>query len=187
MSVRDALLALLDRRPAYGYELKADFEAATGDGWALNIGQVYSTLQRCERDELATAEDEADDQGRRLWTISAGGREAVASWLAEPAPSVQASRDEFSLKVLMAIEAHPERLDDIIRDQRNATMGELQALTREKAAVDESDLARQLHLDRSVLLVEAQVRWLDMVEARLEARIEAHPATDPDAAGKATS
>ena len=169
MSVRDALLALLDRRPAYGYELKADFEAATGDGWPLNIGQVYSTLQRCERDDLATAQDEADDQGRRLWTISAEGREAVASWLETPAAPVEASRDAFSLKVLMAIEARPDQVDDLIRDQRNATMSELQALTREKASVADGDLARQLHLDRSVLLVEAQVRWLDMVEARIDA------------------
>jgi len=175
VSVRDALLALLDRRPAYGYELKADFEAATGDGWPLNIGQVYSTLQRCERDDLATAQDEADDQGRRLWTISAEGREAVASWLETPAAPVEASRDAFSLKVLMAIEARPDQVDDLIRDQRNATMSELQALTREKASVADGDLARQLHLDRSVLLVEAQVRWLDMVEARI------------DAHGKATS
>jgi DNA-binding PadR family transcriptional regulator len=168
VSVRDALLALLDRRPAYGYELKADFEAATGDGWPLNIGQVYSTLQRCERDDLATAQDEADDQGRRLWTISAEGREAVASWLETPAAPVEASRDAFSLKVLMAIEARPDQVDDLIRDQRNATMSELQALTREKTTVADGDLARQLHLDRSVLLVEAQVRWLDMVEARID-------------------
>jgi DNA-binding PadR family transcriptional regulator len=168
VSVRDALLALLDRRPAYGYELKADFEAATGDGWPLNIGQVYSTLQRCERDDLATAQDEADDQGRRLWTISAEGREAVASWLETPAAPIEASRDAFSLKVLMAIEARPDQVDDLIRDQRNATMSELQALTRDKATVADGDLARQLHLDRSVLLVEAQVRWLDMVEARID-------------------
>lgn len=169
MSVRNALLALLDRAPAYGYELKADLESATGNAWTLNIGQVYSTLQRCGRDDLATPEEDADDQGRKLWTITPAGREAVNDWFVEPTGSVTVGRDEFSLKVLIALETHPEQLAEVLRDQRNATMADLQTLTREKTRIDPGDLARQLHIDRSVLLVEAQVRWLDLVEARLEA------------------
>ncbi|KPM55065.1 PadR family transcriptional regulator [Frankia sp. R43] len=56
MSVRNGLLALLAERPMYGYQLRAEFEARTGSTWPLNIGQVYTTLRRLERDGLVTGE-----------------------------------------------------------------------------------------------------------------------------------
>jgi hypothetical protein len=60
MSVKHALLALLDQRPMYGYQLKSEFEARVGQAWPLNIGQVYTTLVRLERDELVAAEPVTD-------------------------------------------------------------------------------------------------------------------------------
>src|SRR5579862_6222018 len=52
MSVRHALLALLSEGPKYGLQLREEFEANTGQVWPLNVGQVYTTLQRLERDGL---------------------------------------------------------------------------------------------------------------------------------------
>ncbi|MCK9904524.1 PadR family transcriptional regulator [Parafrankia colletiae] len=56
MSVRNGLLALLAERPMYGYQLRAEFETRTGSTWPLNIGQVYTTLRRLERDGLVTGD-----------------------------------------------------------------------------------------------------------------------------------
>src|SRR6202012_3215532 len=52
MSVRHALLALLSEGPKYGLQLRQEFVARTGEVWPLNVGQVYTTLQRLERDGL---------------------------------------------------------------------------------------------------------------------------------------
>ncbi len=52
MSIKYGLLALLRDRPGYGYQLRAEFEEATGSTWPVNIGQVYTTLTRLERDGL---------------------------------------------------------------------------------------------------------------------------------------
>ena len=63
MSIRHSLLALLEQGPLYGYRLKSEFEAATGQMWPLNDGQVYTTLARLARDGLVVAETEPDGQG----------------------------------------------------------------------------------------------------------------------------
>ncbi len=56
MSVRHALLALLSEGSKYGLQLRQEFEARTGEVWPLNVGQVYLTLQRLERDGLIESE-----------------------------------------------------------------------------------------------------------------------------------
>ena len=73
MSIRHGLLALLGRGPRYGYQLRVEFEASTGATWPLNIGQVYTTLARMERDGLVTPDGE-DDQGRAVYSITGVGR-----------------------------------------------------------------------------------------------------------------
>jgi DNA-binding PadR family transcriptional regulator len=72
VSVRHALLALLSEGPEYGLQLREEFEARTGEVWPLNVGQVYTTLQRLERDGLAESDD-ADSEGpQRRFRITAG-------------------------------------------------------------------------------------------------------------------
>ena len=72
MSVRHGLLALLERGARYGYQLRAEFEEATGGTWPLNIGQVYTTLSRLERDGLVRALPESDG-GQRPYEITDDG------------------------------------------------------------------------------------------------------------------
>ena len=102
MAVREGLLSLLQPGPGYGYQLKTEFEAVTGGVWKLNVGQVYTTLDRLERDGLVDVDTSDDDQ--KSYTLTAAGREELGSWweaipAADPPP-----RDELMLKVLMAIE-----------------------------------------------------------------------------------
>ena len=63
MSVRHALLALLSEGPKYGLQLREEFEARTGEIWPLNVGQVYTTLQRLERDGLVESEGAGEGPG----------------------------------------------------------------------------------------------------------------------------
>src|SRR5205807_3308423 len=82
VSVRHSLLALLSAGPVHGYGLKTEFEAATGDVWPLNVGQVYTTLGWLERDGLVTAAADAD--GQKVYKITEAGRDELDRWFETP-------------------------------------------------------------------------------------------------------
>jgi DNA-binding PadR family transcriptional regulator len=167
MAIRRGLLALLDEGPAYGYQLKAAFEERTGGTWLLNIGQVYTTLARAERDGLV-AHLEVDDEGRVVYEITAEGRELVARWFAEPVRHEAAPRDELAIKLAVAVTAPDVDVRAIVQTQRTETMRELQELTRLKMSADaDSELAWLLVLDRLIFDLEAEARWLDHCESRI--------------------
>lgn len=167
MGIREGLLTLLATGPAHGYQLKVDFETATGEAWQLNIGQVYTTLQRLERDGLVDLV-ETDDEGRVIYAITAAGREVLTSWMETPVQRTAANRDDVSMKLLLAMASEVVDPFTVVATQRNATMTAIQDYTRLKAATDPSDLAWLLHIDRLILRSEADLRWLDRVEERLD-------------------
>src|SRR5260370_41549653 len=101
MSVRHALLALLSEGPRYGMQLREDFEAATGDVWPLNVGQVYTTLQRLERDGLVESDGGADEQ-HKSYLITARGRAELGEWPHMPPGLAPPPPDERVTKVLPA-------------------------------------------------------------------------------------
>lgn len=166
MSVRQGLLALLAERPRYGYELRSEFESRTGGTWPLNVGQVYTTLARLERDGCATASG-ASETGQLYYEITASGRAEVAAWFATPVRREDRPRDELAIKLALAV-GHPDAdLRAVIQAQRNDSMRALQDYTRLKARGGEGDLAWLLVLDAMVFQAEAEVRWLDHCETRL--------------------
>lgn len=166
MGIREGLLTLLAMGPAHGYQLKLDFEAATGEAWPLNIGQVYTTLQRLERDHLVQLV-ETDDEGRVIYQLTAAGREELTQWMRTPVERTVANRDDVSMKLLLAMSSGVVDPADVIDTQRNSTMSAIQDYTRLKADTDPGDLAWLLHIDRLILRAEAELRWLDRVEERL--------------------
>ena len=180
MAVKDALLALLADGPKYGYQLKSRFDDATGEAWPLNIGQVYTTLQRHERDDLVEADGEPDDDGRRPYRLTAAGREALSAWIATPIEQSVASRDAVSMKVLIAVATGVAPPLDVVAQQRVAAMQTLQSFTELRRRARDESLAWQLHLDRIVLAVEAEIRWLDLAEERLITRGGEPAAPSPD-------
>ncbi|CUU53592.1 Virulence activator alpha C-term [Parafrankia irregularis] len=97
MSVRNGLLALLAERPMYGYQLRAEFEARTGSTWPLNIGQVYTTLRRLERDGLVVGErapsraDPTDPNAAATDGTAADASAAERPGTRTPAPSAVAA------------------------------------------------------------------------------------------------
>ena len=170
MSVRQGLLALLAEEPQHGYGLKTGFEHRTGGTWPLNIGQVYTTLQRLERDGLVEALD-SDGEGRVRYRLTTAGGVALDAWYAEPIVPDPPPRDELAIKVLLAVAAEHVDVRALLQRQRTATVEQLQDYTRQKATADPDDeLPLVLLLDALILRAEAEVRWLDLCEARLKAR-----------------
>jgi DNA-binding PadR family transcriptional regulator len=166
LSVRHSLLALLNRGPMHGYGLKTEFEAATADVWPLNVGQVYTTLARLERDRLVTAE--ADSDGQKVYGITEAGRDELRRWFETPIEREAMPRQELTIKLVFALRSGAANVAAVVRRQRVATVRSLQDVTRLKAAAEsEGDTAWLLMLEALVFQAEAEVRWLDLCEARL--------------------
>ena len=188
MSIKAAMLALLEPGPMYGYQLRAEFEQRTGGTWPLNIGQVYTTLSRLERDGLvehvsgggADVEtdqtdraDRADRAGQVRYRVTPAGRDEVSAWFTTPVSRTQPPRDELAIKLAIAVTLPGVDVASMLQRQRTATMSALQDYTRLKRTGRASrpdqaeDLAWSLVLDSLVFDAEAEIRWLDHCEARL--------------------
>jgi DNA-binding PadR family transcriptional regulator len=164
MSVKHALLALLEQEPMYGYQLRASFEERTASTWPLNIGQVYTTLSRLERDGLVEG-GETDADGHQLYRLTTAGRDEVTRWFAAAVERTPPPRDELAIKLALAVNAPGLDIAAVIQRQRAATMTALQGYNRLKRQT--TDLAYGLVLDSLIFGAEAEVRWLDHCEARL--------------------
>ncbi|GAA4447921.1 helix-turn-helix transcriptional regulator [Phytohabitans houttuyneae] len=167
MSIRHGLLALLERGPMYGYQLRAAFEESTGTTWPLNIGQVYTTLSRLERDGLVRPLPE-NDGGQRPYEITDPGRTELAQWFATPISRTDRPRDELAIKLALALTTPGVDVRAVVQTQRTATMRALQEYTRLKTRdSDAADLPWRLVLDAMIFQAEAEIRWLDHCEASL--------------------
>ena len=177
VTVRNSLLALLGERPHYGYELRQEFEARTGSTWPLNIGQIYTTLDRLLRDGLVV-DTGADAENRRLWSITDAGRAENERWLHSPVERQAQARDELAMKLAIAATLPGIDLAAIVQTQREATTRTLQDLTRTKAAGGDpgsaQELAWLLVVDSMIFAAEAEIRWLDHSEQRI-ARADLRP------------
>jgi DNA-binding PadR family transcriptional regulator len=167
MSVRFGLLALLGRGTMYGYQLRVAFEESTGGTWPLNIGQVYTTLSRLERDGLVDALP-ANEGGQRPYQITDAGRAGLAEWFATPVSRGDRPRDELAIKLALALTTPGVDVHAVVQTQRTATMRTLQEYTRLKARAEgPGELSWRLVLDAMLFQAEAEVRWLDHCEASL--------------------
>ncbi|WP_374969237.1 PadR family transcriptional regulator [Terrabacter sp. BE26] len=171
MSVRQGLLALLAEEPMYGARLRSEFEARTGGTWPLNVGQVYTTLSRLERDGLVEPVGGPDEEGRIAYRLTAAGREESASWWLTPVDRDSTPRDELVIKLALAVTSPGVDVSRVVQTQRTATLRHLRDLTRLKSRAtddpDANDLAWLLVLENLLFAAESEVRWLDHVEATL--------------------
>ncbi|MFC7218065.1 PadR family transcriptional regulator [Streptomyces polyrhachis] len=195
MSIRHGLLALLESGPRYGNQLRAEFEARTGATWPLNVGQVYTTLNRLERDGRV-APDGADTSGHPLYAITESGRAELRDWYATPVDRERPARDELAIKLAMAVGAPDVDIRDVIQRQRSHTLKAMQDYTRLKtgalAAVESEGgadaVAWLLVLENLIFQTEAEVRWLDHSESRLvrlSRTARTAPRTEPPQPGTA--
>ena len=177
MPVPHALLALLSEGPKYGMRLQNEFEARTGEVWPLNIGQVYTTLQRLERDGLV--ETDADgERSQKRYRITAAGTQELVEWLRRPPDLVPPPRDELVIKVLVALQVPGIDIHEILQAHRRQAIEVMQRYTRVKADAAEGDVALALVADAELFRLEAIVRWLDAADVRLKQQ-SLSPATLP--------
>jgi len=157
---------MLDERPMYGLELKNGFEARTGGVWPLNVGQVYTTLGRLERDGLVALHSE--DGGNKAYVITDEGRILLGEWFDSPLRSSAPPRDEVVLKMLLAASKPNVDVTQVIQAERRAAIEQLQGYTRLKTTEpNKDDLGWMMLLDSLIFKAEARVRWLDVCEARI--------------------
>jgi len=170
MSVRQSLLAILDQGPCYGYQLRSEFDRRTGSTWPLNVGQIYNTLERLERDGMVER-GEADEQGHVYWQITDAGSAEVAQWLSSPVIRGHATRDELAIKLAVAATLPGVDVGAVIQAQRMASLQQMQSLQRAKYAGGDpngpEELAWSLVVDSMIFTAEAEVRWLDHTEQRI--------------------
>jgi len=166
MSVRYAMLALLSEGPRYGLQLRDEFEARTGEVWPLNVGQVYQTLQRLERDGLVESDGTSDQGPQNHFRITAEGERELAAWLRTPPDLSSPPRDELVMKVLMALYVPSADVHAVIQAHRRYVVELMQRWTRIRED-DAGDFNTALAIDAELFRLDSVVRWLDAAEARV--------------------
>jgi DNA-binding PadR family transcriptional regulator len=168
VSIRHALLALLSEGPKYGLQLGQEFEDGTGDVWPLNMGQVYTTLQRLERDGFVESDNAVEDGPQKGFRITDAGVEELHAWLQTPPDSSVPPRDELVIKVLVAIRMPSVDVVDLIQAHRRHVVEAMHQYTRLKEDAAENDVGLLLVADAEIYRLDAVARWLDAAEARIK-------------------
>ncbi|HEY5274220.1 MAG TPA: PadR family transcriptional regulator [Acidimicrobiales bacterium] len=167
MSVQHALLALLSEGPKYGLQLRQEFEESTGEIWPLNVGQVYTTLQRLERDGFVESDDTEEPGPRNSFRITESGQQELSTWLSTPPDMTSPPRDELVIKVLSAIKVPGVNVHDVIQVHRRYLVELMQQWTRLKEDEADFDLSFALVVDAELFRLDSVVRWLDSADGRL--------------------
>jgi len=173
MSVRNAILGLLAKKPRHGYELRAAFSAVVGGvNWDVKPAQIYTTLERLAESGLVQTKSdlgEGREPERRIYAITRDGRGVLKEWFADGVPT-EHQRDEFFVKLMIGLisgEADPAK---IIQTQRARLYQELHDVTTQRDAYEPHiEMAHIFLLDKTIMHLEADLRWLDMIEMRIEA------------------
>ncbi len=183
MSVRHAILGLLAQHPRHGYELRAAFSAVIGgdENWDVKPAQIYTTLNRLEEAGLVQQHSVEQSGGpeKRIYQVTELGLETLQEWFSSGVmPEHQ--RDEFFVKLMTGLvsgEADPGR---IIQIQRALLYQELHAATTLRDGYDpRTEIAQILLLDKSIMHLEADLRWLDITEMRLD-EVKGQPLPAPE-------
>ncbi|NMO53735.1 helix-turn-helix transcriptional regulator [Actinoplanes sp. TBRC 11911] len=183
MSVRHALLALLAEGPKYGLQLREEFVERTGEVWPLNVGQVYTTLQRLERDGLVESDDAAEPGPQKGFRITDGGALELSGWLRTPPDLSLPPRDELVIKVLVAVRLPDVDVHEVIQVHRRYLVELMQQWTRLKEDEAGADLGLSLAVDAELFRLDSVIRWLDTADGRIRRATVDPPDPAPAAAG----
>jgi DNA-binding PadR family transcriptional regulator len=168
MSVRHALLALLSEGPKYGLQLRQEFEARTGEVWPLNVGQVYTTLGRLERDGLVESDGSGEDGPQNRFRVTEEGEEELTRWLRTPPDLSSPPRDELVMKILIALGLPEIDVHEVVQAHRRYLVELMQEWTRLKEYAADRDLSFTLVVDAELYRLDSVVRWLDAAEGRIK-------------------
>jgi DNA-binding PadR family transcriptional regulator len=172
MSVRYTLLGLLSQQPRYGYELRAAFMALAGgqDAWDVKPSQIYTTLGRMVESGWIekSAADGDNPEDRVIFSLTQAGRDELQNWLKQGSLD-DPQQDTFFLKLMLSFELPDIDPMALIQTQRSALYQELHRITTLRTHLDpQRELAQILLMDKAIMHLEADLRWLDMIESRLD-------------------
>ncbi|WP_101835842.1 PadR family transcriptional regulator [Frankia canadensis] len=170
MTVPMALLGLLEREPSHGYDLKRDYDAFFGRGRPLPFGQVYSTLGRLARDGKVTVGDAEPGDGpdRKRYVITGQGVTDLEAWLREPVAAEPHLQTVLFVKVVLALMSG-RPAEGYLDAQRAAHLRRMRELTELKRT---GGLVDAMLADHGLFRLEADLRWIEMTTARLDALAE---------------
>lgn len=178
MSVKYAMLGILAERDLHGYELKSSFDEKVGEFWSLNYGQIYSTLDRLEKDDLVTHDRQAQDKrpDRKIYSITRKGRKELDEWLSEPVHRVRALRDEFFVKLVFMDKDNPGPVLELIEKQKALYLKQMNRLTHQKVEFKKKGkapdaLTTELLMDAGLFHAEADIKWLTLCESKIKASL----------------
>jgi DNA-binding PadR family transcriptional regulator len=171
MSVPLTLLGLLEREPSHGYDLKRDYDAFFGRGRPLPFGQVYATLARLARDGKVVISEVAPGEGpdRKRYVITESGATDVETWLSQPVQPEPHLQTVLFAKVVLALMLD-RPAEAYLDTQRRAHLQRMRELTEIKRG---SSLVDALLADHGLFHLEADLRWIELTAARLDALAKA--------------
>lgn len=183
MSVRHAVLGLLAQRPRHGYELRAAFEAFVGgkENWEVNPSQIYTTLTRLQENGLVMEHSVTQETGpeKRVYAITPQGHAALVEWFGS-AVEREHQRDEFFIKLMLCLATGQAEPVKLIQTQRTKLYQELHSITVQRSRANpQQELARIVFFDKVIMHLEADLRWMEMLQARLSEIIR-QPIPEPD-------
>jgi len=166
VSVRHALLALLSDGPKYGLQLREEFEAGTSEVRPLNVGQLYATLGRLEREGLVASDGSEAAGPHKHFRITAGGAGELAAWLRTP-PDLASAPGQMAAKVLAARRVPGTDVHEVVQVHRRFLMELMQQWTRIKLERADNNLDLGLKIDAELFRLDSVIRWLNAADRRL--------------------
>ena len=179
MSVKYAMLGILAKKDLHGYELKSSFDEKVGEFWSLNYGQIYTTLDRLEKEDLVTHDRQAQDKrpDRKIYSITRKGRKELDEWLSTPVNRVRALRDEFFIKLVFMDKNDPSPVLELIEKQKALYLKQMNRLTHQKVDLKKKPkaadaLTTELLMDAGLFHAEADIKWLTLCESKIKASMK---------------
>jgi len=173
MSLKHVLLALLAEEPNHGYELKKRYDEALGTLWPLQQAQIYNNLRLLEKADQITLDNRVAQENlpdQKVYRVTETGAAALAEWLSTPVPSSRQLKDDLYLKLstLASIRQQSPQLSELLWRQRQVYLQQLRELERALTDAEmQNDEVTASLLDGAILHAEADLVWLDRIEARL--------------------
>ncbi len=170
MSVKHTLLALLYQNPMHGYELGKQLNQVVNAEWDVKPGQIASTLARLNDANLVDYEVEETDDApdRKVYGITEAGRQALETWYLTPEVREYRLGDAFYLKLVLSLVGGPVSPEQVLMTQRRELYQQLHEATEMSRRADvRTQLPWLLLLESAIMHLEADLRWIEMCEARL--------------------
>jgi DNA-binding PadR family transcriptional regulator len=188
MSVKNTLLALLYQRPMHGYELGKQLNLTVHAEWDVKPGQIASTLARLKEANLVDyeIEEREDAPDRKVYCITDEGREELRQWYLTPEVREYRLGDTFYVKLVLSLVGGPINPEQVLTVQRRELYQQLHEITEMRREADpRTQLPWVMLLDSAIMHLEADLRWIEMCEARLpDLKRYNHPPIEPKTRGR---